>query len=154
MSWRSRPDDEGTVLVLTLGYCVLALLLVLGVVDVTAFYLARRDLQTVADGAALTAAQQLSASGAYGGGDPLTLDQGDVDTVYAHYAAGYDALHGPSAHVEWSGDGAGAVVDGDSVAVTLRRKVDAPLLAVTRRLGLDPSVTLQVHATARLCVDC
>lgn len=147
----ARRGDDGTVLLLTLGYCVLALALILGVVDVTAFYLVRRDLQTVADGAAVTSAQQLSTAGAYGDG-ALTLDQGDVDAVFTDYAARYDAVHGPSAGIDWTGSR--AVVRGDSVTVTLRRVVTPPVVAVLDRLGVDPHVTIDVAATARLCLDC
>ena len=51
-------DDEGTILFLTLGLSVVLLLLVAVVVDVSAVILAKRGVSSVADGAALAAAQQ------------------------------------------------------------------------------------------------
>ena len=55
---RRRGDDEGTVLLLTLGLSVVLLLLVAVVVDVSAVVLAKRGVSSVADGAAVAAAQQ------------------------------------------------------------------------------------------------
>ena len=50
-----RPDDEGSILPLTLGYAVLALVLVLVTVDAMSLYLAHKRADTVADAAALAA---------------------------------------------------------------------------------------------------
>ena len=58
-SWR-RPtpgSDDGSTLVLTIFYAVLALMLVLAVVAATSLYLERKRLLTLADGAALAAAE-------------------------------------------------------------------------------------------------
>lgn len=49
-------DDEGSVLLLTLGYAMLALAVILVCVDATSLYLAQKDLDAVADGAALAGA--------------------------------------------------------------------------------------------------
>lgn len=51
-----RPDDEGSVLILTLGYAVLALVVVLICTAATSLYLAQKRLDAVADAAALAAA--------------------------------------------------------------------------------------------------
>ncbi|MGP3536087.1 pilus assembly protein TadG-related protein [Microbacterium sp. RD1] len=51
-----RLDDEGSVLLLTIGYAVLALVLVLVCVNATSLYLAQKRLDAVADAAALAAA--------------------------------------------------------------------------------------------------
>jgi uncharacterized membrane protein len=53
----SAQADEGSVLLLILGLVVLLVLVVTVVVDVTALFLARRDLFAAADGAALAGAQ-------------------------------------------------------------------------------------------------
>lgn len=50
------PDDEGSVLILTLGYAVLALVAVLICTAATSLYLAQKRLDAVADAAALAAA--------------------------------------------------------------------------------------------------
>ena len=51
--------DDGTVLLLTLCYALVAMALVLAVTDVSAMLLARRGMQGVADGAALAVAQDV-----------------------------------------------------------------------------------------------
>ncbi len=51
--WR---DDDGSVLLLALGYAVLALIVVLVAVDATSLLLARKRADTIADAAALAAA--------------------------------------------------------------------------------------------------
>lgn len=51
-----RPDDEGSVLILTLGYAVLAIVAVLICTAATSLYLAQKRLDAVADAAALAAA--------------------------------------------------------------------------------------------------
>ena len=50
---RSTADDEGSVLLLTLGYAILALVLVLVCVDATSLYLAQKRADAAADAAAM-----------------------------------------------------------------------------------------------------
>ena len=50
------PDDEGSVLLLTLGYAILALVAVFLCVDATSLYLAQKRLDSLADAAALAGA--------------------------------------------------------------------------------------------------
>lgn len=63
---REQPDDEGSVLLLTLGYAVLALVLVLVCVDATSLYLTQKRADAAADAAALAGAD----------GFALTVDGG------------------------------------------------------------------------------
>ena len=57
MRHRGRPgDDEGSILLLTLGYGVLAIAVILGCTAATSLYLAQKQLDAVADAAALAAA--------------------------------------------------------------------------------------------------
>ena len=51
-----RNDDEGSVLILTLGYAVLAFVAVLICADATSLYLAQKRLDALADAAALAGA--------------------------------------------------------------------------------------------------
>jgi uncharacterized membrane protein len=53
---RPRPDDDGSVLLLTIGYAVLALVLVFVCANATSLYLTQKRLDAVADAAALAAA--------------------------------------------------------------------------------------------------
>ncbi len=68
--------DEGSVLVLMLGFAVLAMLLVAVVTDASALYLTRRSLAGSADGAALAAVQELDRAAFYTGepGAAIPLD--------------------------------------------------------------------------------
>ncbi len=50
------PDDDGSVLPLTLGYAVLALAAILVCVDATSLYLAQQRLEALADAASLAGA--------------------------------------------------------------------------------------------------
>ncbi|WP_243074633.1 pilus assembly protein TadG-related protein [Microbacterium sp. SS28] len=52
----ARRDDEGSVLILTLGYAILAIATVLVCVDATSLYLAQKRLDGLADAAALAGA--------------------------------------------------------------------------------------------------
>lgn len=53
---RPLADDRGSVLLLTIGYAVLALVLVLVCVNATSLYLAQKRLDALADASALAAA--------------------------------------------------------------------------------------------------
>lgn len=65
---RLRPDDDGSVLILTLGYAVIAILLVLVCLDATSLYLAQKRVEAAADAAALAGAD----------GFVLTVDGGEA----------------------------------------------------------------------------
>lgn len=51
-----RRDEDGSILLLTIGYALLALVLVFVSVDATSLYLAQKRTQATADAAALAAA--------------------------------------------------------------------------------------------------
>ncbi len=53
---RLRDDGDGSVLILAIGYAVLALVLVLVCANATSLYLAQKRIDAVADAAALAAA--------------------------------------------------------------------------------------------------
>ena len=82
-----RRDDEGTILLLTIGLSVVLLLLVAVVVDVSKVVLAKRALAAAADGAAVAAAQQADRASIVenGLGDRVPLDPAAVEDVVAQY---------------------------------------------------------------------
>ncbi|HUW15797.1 MAG TPA: pilus assembly protein TadG-related protein [Actinomycetes bacterium] len=84
----SAQADDGSVLLLILGLVVLLVLVVTVVVDVTALFLARRDLLAAADGAALAGAQAVDEVRLYteGLGDkPLPLQPARAEQAARDY---------------------------------------------------------------------
>jgi Flp pilus assembly protein TadG len=75
-------SEGGTILLLTIGFALIALSLVLVVMDVSKVFLTRRSLVSAADGAALAGVQSLDRDAFYAGndGDALPLD---ADTAVA-----------------------------------------------------------------------
>ena len=133
---RGRRDDEGTVLVLVLGFTLLLVLMVGVVINVSAAALARRSVASAADGAAVAAAQALDSDRLYAEGLPdgrLPLDPADAARRVGDYAA-QTAQPGLSLSVR---------VDGSTATVVAVREVRLPF---SRLVGLQP---LRVEATAR-----
>ena len=87
----ARRDDDGSLTVLVIGYAFIAAVLVVVGVDVSKVFLARRALSSVADAAALAAAQAADRSAIYAGdascGGVLPIDpagaQLDVESSLA-----------------------------------------------------------------------
>jgi Flp pilus assembly protein TadG len=130
-----HPSDEGSILLLTLGYAVLLMTLVFVVVDASAVFLARRGLASACDGASLSAAQSVDTarvyrSGAAGSALPLAGVQGAV--------ARYQRQTYPEGRLT------GSVRDGSTVVVTGQRRVDLRGIAW---LGIG-DVTVPAHAEA------
>ena len=137
MTRRPRGDD-GTVLVLVIGFTMVLALMVGVVVNVSAAALARRAVASAADGAAVAAAQaldteQLYARGLSGQRLPLSL-AGAQQRV---------AAYGQQVAPSQPGLGLSVTVDGGTASVVAVREVRLPF---SRLLGLQP---LRVEATAR-----
>jgi Flp pilus assembly protein TadG len=132
---RARNDD-GTILILTIGFVIIGMLLVWAVIDASAVFLDRRDLSSAVDGTALAAAQQVNVGAVYaqGVGTDLPLDPAAVQrAVEAYVAQNFPASRYPG----WalSGFASGP----DTVTVTGRRVV---------RLPVYGTVTVVARATA------
>lgn len=87
---RRAGRDAGQTTVLTIGYAVLALLLITVVVNLSRVFLAQRSLDAAADGAATAAVQALQHDPYYtvGAGGRLPLDRaGAEQAVREHLAA-------------------------------------------------------------------
>ncbi|MDX2377904.1 pilus assembly protein TadG-related protein [Microbacterium sp. LRZ72] len=80
-----NTDDEGSVLVLTLGYAVLAVALLVVAVNATSLALAQHRLEAVADAAALAGADGFELHLAADDGEPVVV-LADAD-VHAQAAA-------------------------------------------------------------------
>ena len=140
---RPHPDagDTGSTLLLTIFYCFLGLSIVLVVVSATTLYLERKRLFTIADGAALAAAEAWSLETVRLEGDRLDieLDSADVRAAAADYLAATATELDDVELVR------AASVDGRTATVTLRSTWEAPL-----HTELVPlSVPIEVTVTAR-----
>jgi putative Flp pilus-assembly TadE/G-like protein len=123
---RPRRDEQGTVLLLVVGFAVVLLMLTAVVTDASAAYLQRQSLDTLADGAALTAADA-AASGDESYGDGLDADL-HLDAAVARVAVG-TYLHRVGAFRRYPGLVAGVSVDASTqrVTISLRAPLHLPL---------------------------
>jgi len=135
-------DDEGTILLLTIGLTAVLLLLLAVVVDVSKVVLAKRALAAAADGAAVAAAQQADRSSivANGLGSRLPLDPVAVAAVVADYQ---DEARGEQPGLEL----VGSVADSDDTTTVVRaqRVVTLPFVGW---LGVG-QVTVEATAHAQ-----
>lgn len=145
LALRRRPnarDDAGSTLLLTICYACISLVLILVVVAATSLYLERKRLFTLADGAALAAAEafaldevEITATGT----TPV-LRSADVATAARDYLAS-----APHAAFEGLIVSRAESVDGQSATVSLSAKWRPPVLVLVLPAGLP----LEVTAVAR-----
>ena len=139
MTTRTRSDD-GTILVLLLGFTAVLLLMVAVVVNVSSVILAKRGLVAAADGAAVAAAQELDLQQLYAGG----LGEGRIPLSRAQVAQRVEQYERQSAQsdVDLAGD---VSADGTTAIVRGVRLVELPF---GRLLGFTP-VRVEAEARAR-----
>ena len=140
-----RPDpldDEGTILVLLLGFTAVLLLMVAVVVNVSSVILAKRGVVSAADGAAVSAAQALDLDALYArglGDGRIPLDAREAAGRVADYQAaaqpGQPGLQLRLARID----------EGTTVVVRGVRMVELPF---GRLLGFRP-VRVEAEARAR-----
>jgi uncharacterized membrane protein len=133
---RLHSDEEGSVLILTLGYALLAIAVVLVCVDATSLYLMQKRLDSVADAAALAGADGFTlVIGA--GGEPIAeLTASDVRTGAEEIVASF----GGEAVVADAG-----TPDGTSARVTVTATWRPPIIA----MFVPDGVVLEATATSR-----
>jgi Flp pilus assembly protein TadG len=115
---RTRPRDEGSILVLSLGFIVICILALAVVVDASTVFLARRALQSQADGAALAGAQAIDLGAYYARGASARIQ---LDASGVRAAVERHVRRDP-------GDGrlTGVSLSGDVVQVTMTDRVRPP----------------------------
>jgi uncharacterized membrane protein len=128
-------DDEGSVLILTLGYGVLAIAVILVCIAATSLYLAQKQLDAVADAAALAAAD----------GFDLSVVEGEPVATLTDAGVEREA----EAMVGQVGTGARLVSattpDGVSARVTIAGEWHPPIVTVF----VPEGVALEATATSR-----
>ena len=119
-----RRDEQGQTALLIIGFFLVAVLLVVVVVDASAAYLRRQELDALADGAALAAADGLQGAQVYeqGLGERAAIDP---ELARAHVA---DYLQRLGAARDYPGLRPAVDVRGDTVLVELRAPLELPLV--------------------------
>lgn len=137
---RLAREEDGSTLVLTIGFAALALALIIAVTAATSLLIERRRLFTVADGAALAAAEAFALEQVRFDGEAAapTLADAAVDRAAGDWAAtaGADL---DDARVE------GASADDRSAVVTVSSAWRPPVVS----LFLPAGLRLDVTSTAR-----
>ncbi|MDP3890753.1 pilus assembly protein TadG-related protein [Nocardioides sp.] len=142
-----RRDERGQTTLFIVGFAVFLAMVVAVVVDVSAAYLQRQGLVTLADGAALSAAEGgAEGESVYDGGlgrqARLGLDQATATAVATDY------LRRAGAWQEYPGLTAAVSLRGDRVVVRLRAPLDLPLTVpgapATAKIGGTGSAVVQV----------
>jgi Flp pilus assembly protein TadG len=125
--------EDGTITVMTIGFLLFLGLLVGVVVNASAAFLQRQQLDNVADGAALAAADGLSRDTFYRGGG-VTLDGAEARRLVNDYVTGPEVR---IVHVR---------TDDNQVRVRLERSVSLAFAPP----GWDSRTTIVSEATAQL----
>ncbi len=150
---RSSPEpfDDGQVMLLIVFFGLILMALLTVVVDVSTVFLAERELQSTADGAALAAAQQVDLAGVYAGqsnSGPLPLSASGVGSTVATYASVAARIPHECSKASYVVTRADVEADGETVTVQLTCRVPLPFVNVVARLwsnGVTVSQTAHAH---------
>ena len=150
---RGSPRDEGErgqISLLILGFTVIALMLIIGAVDVTAVQLARTRLLDAADSAALDASDALENGTAYGKGlrSAIEISNDSVRRSAAQYLAVQPRPHGISSWVLVDGTGS---PDGQTAVIRLQGTAEIPIAAkVVAAFGGSVDITVESRARSAI----
>lgn len=115
---RAQDREDGTITLLTIGMFGIALALVVTVIDISAVYLARRDLAGECDSAALAASQAV---------DPATIYGSGIGTSLPVTAAAGSAAATAVARTVGAATTTVTTVAGGQVTVACTRKATLPV---------------------------
>jgi Flp pilus assembly protein TadG len=162
MNRRQCDNDSGSVMILTIFLAIIIAGLITVVSDVSTVFLAQREMQSTADGAALAGAQQADLQAVYTGNLgaqlPLSTEQA-IATVNAYAAnqsriphecsvATYQVVDG----VDAAGNArSGVQADGQTVRVELTCKVPLPFVSLVAA-AFTGGVTIHQVAYAQSAV--
>jgi Flp pilus assembly protein TadG len=155
----TTDDESGQVMLLIIFFAVIVAGLITVVVDVSTVFLAQREMQSTADGAALAAVQQADLASVYTSGLAGQLPLSAAQTKNVAVAFASNAARVPhecsaaSYQVVQSETDAGAArtgvqADGQTVRVELTCKVPLPFVALVASPFTD-GVTIREVAYAR-----
>lgn len=141
----ARRGEAGQATVMIIGFVVLLVMMVAVVVDASAAYLRRQSLGSLADGAALAAADAIEGEQVYtrGLGQRATVDPGQARSFVASY------LSSTGAHSVYPGLAAVVGTSGDRVVVRLSAPLDLPLPLP----GVANSTSIQAESASVIAVS-
>jgi hypothetical protein len=143
-------SERGQISLLIIGFTLIALMLIIGAVDVTAVQLARTRQLDAADGAALDASDALDDGAAYGAGlkSAVSLTDASVRQSAMEYLAIEPRPHGISS---WTLTGGTGSPDGQTAVIRLRGTADIPIAAsVVAAFGGSVNITVESRARSVL----
>lgn len=147
---RTDEAESGQISLLSLGFALVAIMLIIVGVDITAVQLARTQLWDAADGAALDAADSLSEQTVYAGGLGVRLPL-DTARVAGAASAYLSVDRRPRLVDSWSLGGATGSPDGETAVVQLVGHVELPMLGQVVS-AFSGGVTVTVTSRARSTV--
>ena len=149
-TWHRGQRERGQISLLILGFTVVALMLIVGGVDVTAVQLARTRLLDAADSAALDASDALDNGSAYSRGLRLSVEV-STDSVRrsaAQYLVVQPRPHGISSWALVDGTGS---PDGQTAVIRLRGTAEIPIAAnVVAAFGGSVDITVESRARSAI----
>jgi hypothetical protein len=147
---QDKQGERGQISLLVIGFTIIALMLIVGGVDVTAANLARTRLLDAADAAALDASDAVDIGSAYRGGlkTAVSITDRSVRQSAAEYLAVEPRPHGISS---WSlSEGTGSP-DGQTSVVRLQGTADIPIGAsILSAFGGSVKITVESRARSGL----
>lgn len=149
---RPAPEQQerGSISLLSLGFALVAGMLIVVGVDVTAVQLARTQLWDAADSAALDAADRLDEPRVYAEGlsDLVPVTSADVAAVAGEHLA---AERRPHLVSTWSLGGETGSPDGETAVVSVVGHVELPILgSVVEAFGGGVDVTVVSRARSQV----
>ena len=142
--------ERGQISLLIIGFTVIALILIIGAVDVTAVQLARTRLLDAADSAALDASDALDNGSAYGNGlgSAIEISTDSVRRSAAQYLVVQPRPHGISSWALVEGTGS---PDGQTAVIRLRGTAVIPIAAkVVAAFGGSVDITVESRARSAI----
>ena len=142
--------ERGQISLLILGFTVIALMLIIGAVDVTAVELARTRMLDAADSAALDASDALDNGSAYSNGlrSAVGISTDSVRRSAARYLVVQPRPHGISAWTLVDGTGS---PDGQTAVIRLRGTAEIPIAAkVVAAFGASVDITVESRARSAI----
>jgi uncharacterized membrane protein len=144
-------SEDGQILILILGYVIVAVTLVIVAVDITALHLARTQLLDAADAAALDAADAVDPGSVYRAGVPgaVPLTTATVRAAATTYLSTYAP---PTRVTDVQLTAATGSPDGQTAVVELVARVKLPLLGPVVQ-AWSGGITVTVRSQARADID-